>query len=217
MRALANSILLRIGLSVVGGVVVGIVVAALGHPAVAIMAAWATLAALFTILTWVAISRLDAGQTRDHAKANDPGTGWADTVVIIASLASVVGVGFLLSGTRHNGQSGSSFAAIVGVVGVVASWAAVHTVYVLRYARLYYSSAQDNPIDFHDEDADSKPDYQDFAYIAYTVGMTYQVSDPEFQQKEMRHVALRHALISYVLGAVILATTINLVVQLASN
>lgn len=217
MRALANSILLRIGISVVGGVVVGIVVAVLGHPAVAIMAAWTTAAALFTILTWVAVGRLDARQTRDHAKSNDPGTGWADSVVIIASLASVVGVGFLLAGTRHNGQSGSSLEAIVGVVGVVASWAAVHTVYVLRYARLYYSSAQDTPIDFHDEDEDSKPDYQDFAYIAYTVGMTYQVSDPEFHQKEMRHVALRHALVSYLLGAVILATTINLVVQLASS
>jgi len=79
---------------------------------------------------------------------------------------------------------------------------------------LYYSSAPDKPINFHSDD---EPDYQDFAYIAYTVGMTYQVSDPEFRQKEMRHVALRHSLVSYVLGAVVLATTINLVVQLASG
>jgi uncharacterized membrane protein len=205
--------LLRIGIAVVGGVVVGIVLAAVGHPTVALMAAWATFAALFTVLTWVGVGRLDARQTRDHAKSNDPGTGWADSLVIIASLASVVGVGFLLAGTRHNGQAGSYLEAIVGVVGVVASWAAVHTVYVLRYARLYYSAEATKPVDFHSDD---DPDYQDFAYIAYTLGMTYQVSDTDFTKKEIRHVALRHALVSYVLGAVILATTINLVVQLAS-
>ncbi len=213
MRSLANSMLLRIAISLLGGVVVGVVLALVGHPAVAVMAAWATAAALFTVLTWLAVGRLDAQQTRDHAKSNDPSTGWADSIVIIASLASVVGVGFLLVGARDKGQAAGAVVAIVGVAGVVASWAAVHTVYMLRYARMYYSSSG-TPIDFHD---DGDPDYQDFAYIAYTVGMTYQVSDPEFRQKGMRHVALRHALISYVLGAVVLATTINLVVQLASG
>ena len=214
MRSLANSMLLRIGISIVGGVAVGLGFALTGHPAVAIMAAWATFAALFTVLTWLAVGRLDAQQTRDHAKENDPSDGWADSLVVIASLASIVGVGFLLEGTRTNGQPASPLVALVGVAGVVASWAAVHTVYVLRYARLYYSSAPDKPINFHSDD---DPDYQDFAYIAYTVGMTYQVSDPEFRQKEMRNVALRHSLVSYVLGAVVLATTINLVVQLASG
>lgn len=214
MRRLANSMYLRIGLSLPGGVVVGVVLALLGHPAVAVMAAWATLATLFTVLTWVAVGRLDARQTREHANSNDPSEGMADTLVIIASLASIVGVAFLLVGARDKGQAASSLVAIVGVAGVVASWAAVHTIYVLRYARFYYAPAPARPIDFHSDD---DPDYQDFAYIAYTVGMTYQVSDPEFTQKGMRHVVLRHALISYALGAVVLATTINLVVQLASG
>jgi len=214
MRALANSMLLRIGISIVGGVVVGIGLAVAGHPAVAVMAAWATFAALFTILTWLAVGRLDARQTREHAKSNDPSDGMADTLVILASLASVVGVGFLLVGGRHNGQAASPLVALVGVAGVVASWAAVHTTYLLRYARLYYSAEATKPVDFHSDD---DPDYQDFAYIAYTLGMTYQVSDTDFTKKDIRHVALRHALVSYVLGAVILATTINLVVQLASG
>lgn len=206
--------LLRIGISVVVGVVVGIVLALVGHPAVAIMAAWTVFAALFTVLTWLAVGRLSPEQTREHSKANDPGTGFADSFVIIASLASIVGVGFLLSSARQHGQSASPLVSVVGVASVVASWAAVHTVYVLRYARMYFSSTVDKPIDFH---STGDPDYQDFAYIAYTVGMTYQVSDPEFHDKQLRHVALRHSLVSYVFGAVILATTINLVVQLASG
>jgi uncharacterized membrane protein len=214
MRTLANSMLLRIGISLAGAIVVGLGFALAGHPAVGVMAGWATLAALFTVLTWLAIGRLDPRQTRDHAKENDPSDGMAGTLVIIASLASIVGVGFLLAGTRHNGQASGPLEGIVGVAVVVASWAAVHTIYVLRYARIYYSAESNAPIDFHSDD---KPDYQDFAYVAYTLGMTYQVSDTDFTQKEIRHVALRHGLISYVFGAVILATTINLVVQLASG
>ena len=205
--------LLRIGISLVIGVAVGLGIAALRHPAVAVMAAWATFAASFTVLTWLAIRKLDGPQTRQHAEANDPSGGMADSFVIIASLASVVGVGFLLAGTR-NGQATGPLEGVVGVAGVVASWAAVHTIYLLRYARLYYSAEATKPVDFNSDEA---PDYQDFAYLAFTIGMTYQVSDTDFQQKQIRHVALRHALTSYVLGAVILATTINLVVQLASK
>ncbi len=214
MRALANSMVLRIVISLAVGVAVGIAFAMRGHPVVAVMAAWTAFATLFTVLTWCAIGRLDAVQTREHANSNDPNDGMADSLVIIASLASVLGVGFLLAGESHKGQPTSPLVAGVGVASVVASWVAVHTVYVLRYARLYYASNVETPINFHSAD---DPDYQDFAYIAYTVGMTYQVSDPEFHEKKLRHIALRHSLVSYVLGAVILATTINLVVQLASQ
>lgn len=214
MRALANSMLLRIGISIVGGVAVGVGFALTGLPAVAVMAAWATFATLFTVLTWLAIGRLDAQQTREHANSNDPSEGMADSLVILASLASVVGVGFLLASARHNGQAAGPLVAGVGVAGVFASWSAVHTVYLLRYAWLYYSAEPTKPVDFN---SDEDPDYQDFAYLAYTLGMTYQVSDTDFTQKGIRHIALRHALVSYGLGAVILATTINLVVQLASG
>ncbi|MBI4899681.1 MAG: DUF1345 domain-containing protein [Actinobacteria bacterium] len=214
MRALANSMVFRIGISIAAGVIVGVGVSFLRHPAVAVMAAWAGFATAFTVLTWFAVGRLDAAQTREHAQDNDPNDGMASSLVVIASLASVVGVGFLLAGESHKGQPASPLVAGVGVTAVVASWVAVHTVYVLRYARLYYASDVPTPINFHSTE---DPDYQDFAYIAYTVGMTYQVSDPEFHEKRIRHIALRHAIVSYVLGAVILATTINLVVQLASG
>lgn len=214
MRALANSMLLRIGISVLGAVGVGLGFVLARHPAVAVMATWATFATLFTVVTWVAIGRLNGRETREHASSNDPSGGAADTVVILASLASVVGVGFLLTGARHSNQSGDSLAAIVGVAGVVASWMAVHTTYALRYARLYYSVGPSKPIDFNSDDG---PDYQDFAYLAFTIGMTYQVSDTDITTKGIRRIALRHALVSYVLGAVVLATTINLLVQLASG
>jgi uncharacterized membrane protein len=66
-------------------------------------------------------------------------------------------------------------------------------------------------VDFNEDDA---PDYRDFAYLAFTIGMTFQVSDTTLQTSEIRRTALRHALLSYVFGAVVIATTINLVAGL---
>ena len=81
---------------------------------------------------------------------------------------------------------------------------------MLRYARLYYEG-EDGGVDFHQ---DGKPRYSDFAYLAFTIGMTFQVSDTELTAKVMRRTAIRHALLSYLFGAVIIATMINLIAGL---
>ena len=101
----------------------------------------------------------------------------------------------------------------LGVASVALSWCAVHTLFTLRYARLYYLSPAGG-IDFNQK---VEPRYLDFAYLAFTIGMTFQVSDTDLQTPAIRATALRHALISYLLGAVILATSINLIAGLASK
>ena len=96
---------------------------------------------------------------------------------------------------------------ITAILTVMLSWALVHTLFALRYARLYYS---DHPggIDFKN---DAPPDFLDFAYVAFTVGMTFQVSDTDVQLRSIRRAVLRQALISYVFGVVIIAVTINVI------
>jgi uncharacterized membrane protein len=92
----------------------------------------------------------------------------------------------------------------------VLAWSVVHTVYSLRYGKLYYA---DRPggIDFNAEDA---PCYIDFADLALTIGMTFQVSDSNLKTTNIRRTALRHALLSHTFGTLIIATTINLVAGL---
>ena len=102
---------------------------------------------------------------------------------------------------------------MVGVLTVGASWFAVHTLFTVHYARLYYSD-EPGGIDFHDPEP---PCFHDFAYLAYTVGMTYQVSDTEIGLRSIRATVLRHALLSYLLGAVVLAVTINLIAGLGAK
>jgi uncharacterized membrane protein len=94
---------------------------------------------------------------------------------------------------------------------VFLSWSLVHTVFTLKYARLYYTGLPGG-IDFNDTGA---PDYHDFAYLAFTIGMTFQVSDTNIQSKPIRRTVLRHAWLSFPLVAVIIATSINLVSGLA--
>jgi uncharacterized membrane protein len=96
----------------------------------------------------------------------------------------------------------------VAVATVALSWLAVQAVFILRYAHLYYV---EGGIDFHD---DMAPNYADFAYVGFTIGMTYQVSDTDLNSKRIRRTALRHALLSYVFGIAVIAITINVVAGL---
>jgi uncharacterized membrane protein len=132
--------------------------------------------------------------------------------MLLASVASLAGVVYLLAARSGSGAD-EALSAGLGIASVVAAWVVVHVVYTLRYALLYYS---DHPggIDFNQSDG---PAYVDFAYLAFTLGMTYQVSDTNLQTRAIRTTALRHALLSYVLGAVVLATVVNLVAGLGSS
>jgi uncharacterized membrane protein len=100
--------------------------------------------------------------------------------------------------------------ALLGVVSVAVSWFAVHTIFALRYARLYYG----DPVGGIDFNQDERPVYPDFAYLALTIGMTFQVSDTNLRNSAVRRTALQHALLSYLFGSIILASAINLIVGL---
>ena len=139
--------------------------------------------------------------------------GQAATRIIAASVFSLAAVAAVL--VQAGSTTGAQRDALVGLAAgsVALSWLAIHTLFMLRYARLYYSGAPGG-IDFNQE---QPPCYIDFAYLAFSLGMTFQVSDTNLQTSQIRATALRHALLSYLFGAVILATSINLVAGLASG
>jgi uncharacterized membrane protein len=154
--------------------------------------------------------KADSLRTRIVATREDESRVSTDLVVLAAGVASLVGVGLiLLKGSSASGLALACMTAL-GVVSVILAWATVHTVFTLRYAALYY--ANDGGIDFNQKE---DPDYRDFAYLAFTIGMTYQVSDTDVQTKEIRRTALKHMLLSYLFGTAIIAMTINIVAGLA--
>jgi uncharacterized membrane protein len=192
------------------GVCAGLLVAWPGSWQVGTLVGWDVAAGVYVAWTWATIWHRDPAATARLALREDPGRGTADTLLLIASVASVLAVAAAIAAGRTGGSGTRDLHAALAVASVAMSWTAVQTVYTLHYARLYYSQPAGG-IDFNQQ---ARPRYSDFAYLAFTVGMTFQVSDTSLQTSALRAVALRQALLSYLLGAVILATTINLVAGL---
>ena len=185
--------------------------ALLGAGRTAPLIGWDVLAFVFGAWTWAAVWPLDAAGTRAHAVPDNPSRDLADALLIGAAVTSLVAVGVVLFGASHAPGGARYWQAALAVLSVFVSWTIVHTVFTLKYARLYYSGTPGG-INFHEDDP---PQYSDFAYLAFTVGMTFQASDTDVQSKEIRRAVLRQAWLSFPFGAVIIATSINLVSGLA--
>jgi len=165
-----------------------------------------------TLLGWIwrDIGQLDAEATRLIAVREDDSRRVAFLLLVTASVASLGGVvsAFVKQRSSHGWLSPTLL--VAGIVAVASSWALVHTLFTLRYAHLYYSD-EPGGIDFNSSEA---PSYRDFAYLAFTVGMSFAASDTDIEAAPIRRTVLRQALISYVFGTVIVALSINIVAGL---
>jgi uncharacterized membrane protein len=199
----------------VGGAVgaVAFVVAWLaGAPwSAAVLIGWSAATLVFLTWVWVAIGPLDAKKTAQFALAEDDSRAAADTTLISASVASLIAVGLTLADASKASGAHAVLLTIVAVLSIALGWAAIHTTFTLGYARLYYAPPIGG-IDF-----ESEPDYRDLAYLAFTVGMTYQVSDTQISRREIRHSVIKHALLSFVFGTAIIAVAINVVANLLNR
>jgi uncharacterized membrane protein len=188
----------------------GVTLAAGGGWTVALPAGWAAAALVSVGSTWIRIAPMDADETAAHAQAEDYSRPKADLIILGASVASLVSVGFALVEARHRSGTDKGLLIALAVTVVALSWLAVHFVYAVRYGDLYYGDPVGG-VDFNEKE---RPDYRDFAYFALTIGMTFQVSDTTITDKSVRRQVTRHALLSYLFGAVIVALAINTVASL---
>ena len=167
----------------------------------------------WSMKTCNARAAVGASETKAHATRENPGRAVSDMIVLLGAVGSLAAVGIVLVEAGSAKGATQGLLAGFGVVSIALSWFAVHTLFTLRYASLYYTGAEGG-IDFNQR---LPVRYVDFAYLAFTIGMTFQVSDTDIEKPSIRSTALRHALLSYLLGAVIVASCINLVVGLGSS
>lgn len=165
---------------------------------------WDVTAIIASLALWLSIRSMDAQETELHATKDDPGRTSATAILITASFASLAGVLVLLVRAHNAIGLQEALDIVIGVGSVIVSWALIHLLHTLHYADLYFDGG--GAIDFH---GPQPPTYQDFAYMAFTIGMTYQVSDTNLRTPEIRRAARKHAIISYVFGTAIIATVIN--------
>jgi uncharacterized membrane protein len=200
----------RAFVAIIVGLIVAVILIAFVTWGLALVAGWDAVALTVLVTTWPIIARADSSRAPQLAASEDETESSARALLVGASVASLLGAGYAL---RLAGQaSGAAEALLIGVavLTVVLSWAVINTVYTLRYADQHYRS-KPGGIEFGTENGQPPPSYRDFAYVAFTIGMTYQVSDTTLRDPEIRRTVLAHAILSYVFGVVIVAGTVNLI------
>jgi uncharacterized membrane protein len=204
----------RFAIAAVVGLIAAAVTLVVGGWELSPVVGWDFAALVVLGWTWRTVWPMNATQTKQLAATEDPTQPSTDLLLLSAAIASLAAVGLVL--VLASSASGVAKGALAGlaIVSVALAWLVVHTLFTLRYALLYYRAQPAGGVSFNQ---DEPPQYSDFAYLALTLGMTFQVSDTDLQSNAIRTTALRHALLSYLFGAVILATTINLIAGLGSG
>ncbi|MFI5162913.1 MAG: DUF1345 domain-containing protein [Sphingobacteriales bacterium] len=185
-----------------------------------ILFTWMGFALTAIILMWITILSSHPREVRKIAKLQDSSRAMISGVVIGAALVSLAAVYFLLKSAKVHGANVHGHI-VLSITAVFVSWWLVHTIFTLRYAHLYYDTNHDDGtprkgggLEFPN---DGVPDYLDFVYFSFVIGMTFQVSDVVISSKQIRRIALVHALISFIFNTAIVALSINVISGLVSQ
>jgi len=179
------------------------------------VAAWDTFALTTLVLAWVAMTTKDPYEVRRKARLQDGSQTFLFMVVVSAAAACFLAVLLMLGPARSMSPERLVVPFSLAIAAVVLSWLLVHTLFTLRYAHLFYIEARKK----HRDDIEGglvfpgkgNPDYLDFAYFSFVIGMTCQVSDVQISSKGLRRLALVHGLISFAFNTAILAMMVNIV------
>ena len=178
-------------------------------PIMRLLTAWAGFAFTTLLVTWLIILVANVGHIRRIATREDPGRVLSFGVVLLAALASLLGV-VLLSSVRAAPDPLLPAHVAIATVGVLTAWLLVHTLFTLRYAHLYYNSTggrAEGGLAFPGDE--KEPDYLDFAYFSFVIGMTAQTADVGISDRTLRRLALLHGLLSFGFNTAVVALVIN--------
>ncbi len=176
---------------------------------------WDTGAVAYLLLVWALIVRSDPTETRLHARAQDVAAFGIFVVVLVAAFASIAAIASLLGEAKDLEGWEKGWHVALSVIALLSSWFLIHTLYSFHYARRFYSSHQDPDSDPRGLNFPGRgnPDYYDFAYYAFVVGMTSQVSDVDITAHNMRRLTLIHSVLSFFFNIAILALAVNIIVS----
>ncbi|MCO5936303.1 DUF1345 domain-containing protein [Mucilaginibacter sp. RB4R14] len=188
-------------------------------PAVTLIT-WIAVAASIIVLDWITILWAHPKDIRKIANLEDSSRFMIFLFVMVASLVSLIAILLLLKSTKNQSNDAVAGYIILAMSAVIVSWWLVHTVFTMRYAHLYYNKADGKPtpiggLEFPGDE--KEPDYLDFIYFSFVIGMTFQVSDVEISSKQIRRLVWAHGLISFAFNTAIVALSINVISGLVSK
>lgn len=180
------------------------------------MLSWNAFAYVLIILCWLVIAARSTPRIREFARREDGSRAYVFLIVLLGCFASMVLVASMILSKAASGPLQSIYL-ITTVAGMLGAWVMVHTTFTFHYAHMYYDSDDQDPhkhaegLDFPSE---KKPDYLDFAYFSFVIGMTFQVSDVEISARKIRRMALLHGLLAFILNTFVVALTVNIIAGL---
>jgi len=178
-----------------------------------LLVSWDLGALAYLILAWVLIARADAGATRDHALSQDQSGYVIFLFVVVAACASTVSIGFMVSTLKGLASWPKAWHLALSIAALISAWLLIQTVFAFHYARRYYAVRHREPSEAAELLFPGKrePDYLDFAYYSFVIGMTSQVSDVAVSSRRMRRLTLIHGVLAFIFNIAILALSINII------
>ena len=180
------------------------------------MILWNIFILTYILSSWIVFFTSSAEQIRKEASKEDGSRFFVFLVILISSFASLLNV-LLIVITRNDNLTVKSIYLPIAIFGLMLSWIMVHTTFGFHYAHKYYNDDIEVP-SIHAEGLafpnEKNPDYLDFAYFSFVIGMTFQVSDVQITSRLIRRIVLFHGLLSFGLSVFVLALTINIIAGL---
>ncbi len=172
-----------------------------------LLTGWDLAIALYLGLAFHLMGNAGVQRIRRDAAMQDEGQFVILACTVAAALASLAAI-FALLGTSANGAQRPPSHVILATVTILLSWAFIHTIFALHYAHEFYDEAAGGGMAFPGGDA--HPDYWDFVYFSFVIGMTSQVSDVAVTSKQIRRTVAAHGVVSFLFNAALLALTVNI-------
>jgi uncharacterized membrane protein len=186
-------------------------------PAIQFILVWSSFSFTILLMLWAIIFTTTAAEVRVIAVKQDSSRTIISIFVLFASVVSLFAVVFLMRTLPNPKQAGYPYHVGFAIIAVILSWNMIHTIFAIRYAHLYYNLLFEERMSEKVHKGglifpnDEPPDYFDFAYFSFVIGMTWQVSDVQITSRRIRRIVLMHALLSFVYNTVILALSINII------
>jgi len=184
---------------------------------IAFMSIWIAFSGSFLIFSWIVILSFHPKGLRNIAGKEDTNRTLIFLFVLTAAFISVFAIIVLLQQAPNGSKTGLTYHILLAAAAVFCSWTLIHTLFTLRYAHLYYTYPNEDAHTYGKNNAGLEfpgtivPDYLDFAYFSFVLGMTFQVSDVQITSPHIRRLALLHGFLSFVYNTIIIALSINII------
>jgi uncharacterized membrane protein len=175
-----------------------------------LLMAWDFGTAIYLVMAVVVIRNFDLHRVQIHADETDEGAVALLIITVATALASIAAIVIELGSARAlRSPDAEQNAFVLAAVTVILSWTLIHTIFAFHYAHVFYrgEGIHGRGLDFP---GDADPDYWDFIYFSFVIGMTFQVSDVQVTGKGLRRLVVAHGVVSFMFNVAILALTVNI-------